>query len=408
MARLAGTTAVACVALACGGAISSSVLAQTVSQEMVVSVGGTVASNPYYDEADAGTSVGATVEVRPRVTYDTSVTRFDLEAFAQGTAYAENYGFEDNYGAFANIDHRASERLSLNVNAGVTSTASPVFDELWATGGPGAAPGEPVPPVPVDDVTVLGQRGRTTAISVGAGADYTIDAQNQLGFSGSYETVSLTHPGAEDYDIAEANARYSHVLNERATIGLAAGYQQFNYDDPLVPDARTMSLLGSLSLRLDEAWTLSADAGVQRTHLEAGVTAAEFDSTSLTANANLCRNDQREGFCVSFSRESRPSAYAGVRSTNAANFSYNLRVTEYDSLTLGGGYSRGSALDDAGVGATPATSLVSVRGGYERRFNQRLSGYVEASADRLRGSGISSDPRWRTGVGIRYHFGRSQ
>jgi hypothetical protein len=407
MARLASSTAVAGVALLCGGAFPLSAGAQTVTQEIVVSVGGTVASNPYYDEADAGASVGGTFEIRPRVTYDTSITRFDLEAFAQGTAFVEDYGFEDNYGAFANINHRASERLSLQVNAGATSTASPIYNELWTTGGLGAGPDEPLPPAPFDDITVLGQRGRNTSISAGAGGEYIIDAQNRLAFAGSYETVMLTHPGAEDYDVAQVNGRYSRVLNERATVGLAAAYQQFNYDDALVPDGRTMSVLGSLTLRLDEVWTLSADAGVQRTRLEAGATAPAFNNTSLTANASLCRNDQREGFCVNFSRESRPTAYAGVRSTNAGSFSYRLRTSEYGSLTLGGGYSRSSGLD-GGLAAVPATSLVSVRGGYEHRLNERLSGYVEASGDRLRGSTISSDPRARFGIGIRYRFGRAQ
>ena len=85
----AATAAVAGWAAACGAAFPTSALAQTVTQEVAVSVGGSVATNPYLEDNDPGASVGGTVEIRPRLTYDTSVTRFDLEAFAQGTAFVD-------------------------------------------------------------------------------------------------------------------------------------------------------------------------------------------------------------------------------------------------------------------------------------------------------------------------------
>jgi len=86
--------------------------------------------------------------------------------------------------------------------------------------------------------------------------------------------------------------------------------------------------------------------------------------------------------------------------------SYNRRLTEYDSVTLGGTYSRNGGFG-SGLSALPATSLVGVRGGFNHRFGERLTGYVEASVDRLYRRDLSIDPRVRLGAGISYVFGRS-
>jgi len=65
------------------GAIPATSTAQTVTQEVAVSLGAEATKNPYFEQVDQSTSVGATAEIRPRLSYDTSVTRFELEAFAR-------------------------------------------------------------------------------------------------------------------------------------------------------------------------------------------------------------------------------------------------------------------------------------------------------------------------------------
>ena len=403
----AATAAIAGWAVACGAAFPTSALAQTVTQEVAVSVGGSVATNPYLEDDDQGASVGGTVEIRPRLTYDTSVTRFDLEAFAQGTAFVDKYGFEDDYGVSAGVNHRASERLGLRMNAGVSSLASPATDSLWSPDLGGVTPSEPLPPqIPVDDVTVLGQRGRSTSISAGAGAEYIINAQNSVDFEGSYQDVSLTHPGTSDYNTIRFDGRYTRVLSERASVGLIAGYRRFNYDDTLQPDARSITALGSISWRLGEAWSLTASAGAQRTRTDESATAPAFTHTSLTANATLCRSDERERLCLDYSRQAQPTGLAGIRNTDAASLSYNVRVSESDTVSLGGSYSRSSGLG-SGVTAFPAMTFAGVRGDFQHRFNSRLSGYAEVSVDRIRRSGLSVDPRVRVGAGVRYLLGRT-
>ena len=407
MGRRPTTIAVAGLALVCGaGAASSPAGAQGLAQEVTVRLGSEVVTNPYLEEGDQGVSVNGTAEIRPRLAYADSITQFDLEAFARGSAYVDKYDFEDNYGASASVSQRLSEQLKVLMSASFQSTVSQPYAGLWPVDGGVAIPGEPSIPQTPGDVTVLGQRGRTTSISARAGAEYALDARNQLAFDGSYRTVSLTQVGAEEYDIAGFEGRYTRVVDARTSVGVTAGYRLFDYQDAGLADAHSFSLLGSVSLLLDQAWTLSASGGVERTRLDQTPAAAAYTRTSFTGSASLCRADSREQFCLNYSRQSEPTSYAGIRNSDAVGVSYNRRLTEYDSVTLGGTYSRNGGFG-SGLSALPATSLVGVRGGFNHRFGERLTGYVEASVDRLYRRDLSIDPRVRLGAGISYVFGRS-
>jgi len=380
--------------------------AQTVVKEVVVSVGGEATRNPYFEQVDQGTSVAATAEIRPRLSYDTSVTRFDLEAFARGSAYVEKYGLEDDYGVSGRVRHRASERATLTANAGISSLDSPA-SALWSRVDPGAIPGAPVlPGLPIDDVTVIGQRGRTTTISAGAGVDYVISPRDQIGISGNYQNMTMSHAGATDYQTLGASGRYDRVLSQYVTVGLIANYRSFNYDDVTSPDGESMSLMGSFSLKIAEGWSLQGAAGLERTETKAAGLMPARSNTGYSGNASVCRRDLRETFCLDYSRQSQPTGYAGIRRSDMVSFAYSYRASEYDSITLGATYSRDS--DDGAIGSLiPATTLIGVRGGYERRFSPRLVGYVDASVDDLRRTGASYDARARVGAGIRYIFGRT-
>jgi hypothetical protein len=392
--------------LASSGVLASPASAQALTQEVTVRVGGEVVTNPYLEDVDQGTSVAGTAEIRPRLSFDDSVTRFNLDAFAQGKAYADKYDFEDNYGVSANVSQRMSERLTLLMSGSVISSVSQSSAGLWLGGvGPGTIPGGPTLPQIPGDVTVLGQRGRTTSISGSAGVEYAVDAYNSLAFDGRYRTMSLTQLGAEEYDVAELQGRYTRVIDERTSIGLIAGYRLFDYEDATLADARSVSLMGSLSLQLDQAWSLSASGGVERTRLEDSPLAAASTKTSITASASLCRRDTRESFCLDYNRQAQPTSFAGIRTSDALGLNYSRQLTAYDSVTLGGTYSRNSGFG-SGVGAIPDTTLIGVRGGFEHRFSERLSGYVEASFDKLRRSDLAIEPRASVGAGISYTFGR--
>jgi hypothetical protein len=398
--------AVAGLVLACAAGAAFPAGAQTLTQEVSVRMGGEVVNNPYLEEDSQGVSVAGTAEIRPRLSYDDSVTRFDLEAFARGSAYVDKYDFEDNFGGSANVSQRLSERLKLLMGGSVLSSESQSYSGLWPSAGGIAGPGEPsIPQVP-GDVTVLGQRGRTTSISGRVGGEYTLDARSQLALNGSYRTIFLTQLGAEEYEVAELQGSYNRSIDERTGVGLVAGYRLFNYREAGLADARSASLLGSLSLLLGQAWTLEASAGVERTRLEGTPTAAASTRTAFTASGTLCRRDARERFCLDYSRQSQPTSYAGISNSDLLGLSYNRRLSEYDSITLGGTYSRNGGGSVSGLSVIPATTLYGVKASFDHRFSERLSGYVETAYDRLHRSDISIEPRARLGAGISYVFGR--
>jgi hypothetical protein len=395
----------AAAALACG-LLACPASAQNVRSEVVVSAGGAVVDNPYLDETDSGVTAAATIEVRPRLTYDSSVTQIDLTALAQGKAYADRYDFEDNYGVSTNLRHRASERVQLRASGAFSSAVArgtDLFPGEFPVDGP-ALPETPGP-LPIDDITTFGQRGRTNTLSLGTGVDYTIDARNRLTFDNTYQRLSVDQAGAADYSIFQGEARYTRILTERTSVGVIAGYQISDYSDPLIADARSVLGLASISHRLGEAWSLTASAGVNRTRIEASAVGPARTQTTVASRVNACRRDSREALCIEFRRQPQATAFGGVRTSTAASLNYNYRLSEYETITLGGSYSRSSALGN-GLTLTPAATFVGVRGRYDRRLSERLSAYAETGVDRIDRDDLSVEPRKMVGVGISYTFGR--
>lgn len=396
----------AVAALACGLLACPAASAQGMTGEVEISAGGVVVDNPYLDETDSSVTAAATIEIRPRLTYDDSVTQIDLTALAQGKAYVDTYDFEDNYGVSANLRHRASEKVQLRASGSVTSSVARGTD-LFGGVLPGEGPALPETPapLPIEDITTLGQRGRTNAISLGTGVDLTLDARNRLAFDNTYQRLSFSHANATDYSIFQGEARYTRILTERTSVGIIGGYQISDYADRLIPDARSVLGLVSVSHRFDEAWSLTASVGVNRTRIEASAARPSRTQTTLASRASLCRRDSREALCVEFRRQPQATAFGGVRTSSAASVNYNYRVSEYETITLGGSYSRSSALD-GGPTLIPAATFAGVRGRYDRRLAERLSVYAEAGVDRIYRNDLSIEPRKMVGVGVSYTFGR--
>ncbi len=399
----------AVAAAACGLIACPAASAQELRGEVTVSAGAVIVDNPYLETNDAGVTAGANLQVQPRLTYDNSVTRVDLVALAQGKAYADSYDFEDNYAVSTALRHRFSDRMQLRATGGLTSNVARGTDLLggaFPTDGP-ALPGTPAP-LPIEDITVIGQRGRTTTLSLGTGVDWTVDARNQLSFDHTFQRSSFDQPNTSNYNIYQGEARYTRVLTERTSVGLIAGYQVSDFGDPLSPDAGSVLGLASIAHRLSEAWSLSASVGVNRTRIDASPVQPRQTRTTLATRVNLCRRDSRETFCVDLRRQPQPAATGSVRNSTVIAANYSYRLSERDNVTLGGIYSRSSALRDIGPIIDGPTDFIGVRGRYTRRISERLSGYAEASVDRISGANQSIEPRKLIGVGVSYTFGRGR
>ncbi len=403
-----GALAQAGAAVALAQVLGGVAMAQQSTGQVEIRAGATVVDNPFLRDGESGAAVGGMIEIQPRLTYETAVTRVDLDALARLSEFADKYESDQTFSASARINHRADERLTLNANASIFSSRSHSTDFLignrFGSGNEPALPNLPTGPQ-LDDITTLGQRGRTTTLRLGAGLEYTLDARNRVAFDGSFTDTSFTQQGATDYAVGQIEGRYTRIIDERTSVGVIAGYQIYDYSDPTLADARSGLGMLALSHRLDANWSLTASAGVNRTKVDAVPLVPGRTITSFSARAGLCYRTDREGFCLDYSRQPQATAFSGVRTTDTASLSYDHRLSERDTVSLGGQYSR-SGRDLAGPVAIPSTTLYGVRGRFDRRLNQRLGAYVEASADRLEQANLDVQPRLMVGAGISFVLGR--
>ncbi len=399
----------AAAAAACGLVACPAASAQGIRGEVEVSAGAAVVDNPYLEADNSGVTAAANIQIQPRLSYDNSVTQVDIVALAQGKAYASSYDFEDNYALSAALRHRVSERMQFRANGGFRSTASRGIDLLpgnFPIDGP-ALPETPVP-LPIEDITTFGQRGRTSAFNFGTGVDWTIDARNRLSFDHTFQRSTFDQANTSDYNIYQGEARYTRILTEQTSVGLIAGYQISDFGDPLSPDAGSVLGLASISHRLNAAWSISASAGVNRTRIDASALQPGRFFTTLATRVGVCRRDNREALCVDLRRQPQPAASGNVRNSTLVSANYSYRLSEYDSVTLSGSYSRSSALEDLGRVIDGTTEFISVRGRFNRRISERLTAYAEAGVDRISGFDESIEPRKMIGVGVSYTFGRGR
>ncbi len=405
-ARLAtcGTLALAALAAAPAGA-------QALQGGVDVSVGAEVSSNPYLEQGASDVTASGSARVFPWVQYDNGRTAYTLDGSFEGRAFTSGgYDFEDNYSLNAGISHRASERLTLRARTGIFSTASSFSSLLAGVSGPIDGPPLPTVPNPIDpgeDVTVLGQLGRNSALLFSAGADMTFDARNQLQVSGDFRDSWSNRPNAEDYRSYGAQSRFMHVLDQSTSIGTDLSYQQTDYQQATAGDARTISTLGSLSHRLGQYWTLDASAGASFTRIDPTPASPELDFTSFSVRANLCSRTERRGLCFEYRRQPEPSAFGGVRNSDNFDFSFDQRVSQRDRLSLGLGFVRSgeSRIDPV---AFPKIDYLNLRGQFRRQFSNRVSAFVSGTLSRVDRPDVEVDPSVTVGAGITVSLGRPQ
>lgn len=381
--------------------------AQQVRTGLEVSGGAEIARNPYLEADGDETTVAATAEVRPRISYDTEFTTYELEGYVQTRAYASEYGFEANYGANASVQHRASERLTLRGGASFISTEGRggIFP-----GGQLPQPGEPgtIPALPIDDITVLGTRGRIDTFAANAGLDLAVAPRDALSLDNSFQDISFSQMGAADYRIAQTEVRYTHVLDGVSSVGAIVGYQFNDYENANFGDAETLAVLANYRRQLSEIFELEVAAGANRTSIDEAPMQFARTETSLSARAKVCYRTERENACIDFRRDPQPTAFAGVSVSDRIGGVFERRVTEFDTFRLVASYSRTDG-SEALVGPDiPTISLASIFARYERRFAERLLGYVQAGVDRIYRDDLGIPARTFVGLGVTYTFGRSR
>lgn len=383
--------------------------AQTLVGGIDVSLSGEAVSNPYLEPGSADMTAAVTAEVRPWVSQQTEVTSFNLSAFVQARQFSDDQDREDNYGASAELTHRASERVTLTGRATLRSIASRARGIEFPGLDPN--PQTPVPePEPLDpgfglDPSLLGTRGRTTQLSGGIGTQYAIDARRSLRIDLDLEDLDFSHANGQDYRTHAVSSSLTQVIDSTTSVGATVNLSLSDYANPSVADARIVTAMGSVSHRLDQRWTLDASAGASVARVEAAGPFPSRESTGISATVSLCRREARGGLCIDYQRQPRPTGLGDVRDSDSANLSYNLAWSARTQIAVGASYTRtGEAVNVAAPDS--GTEYVSVRATLDRAFNQRVSGFVTASASRVFQAGQTIEPNINVGLGIRIRLGR--
>lgn len=375
-----------------------------------VSVAAEASTNPYLEQGDADITASANAQVSPWIQFDDGRTGYTLNASFDGRVFASGYDFQDNYSISMGLRHRASERLSLRANAGLLTTASS-FGSLF-TSSVGSVDGPLLPDDinvidPGEDISLLGSRGRSSALMFGVGADLAFDARNQLTLSGDVRESWSNRFNSQDYRSYDAQARFMHVIDEGTSVGAVVSVQQTDYERPTVGDGRTVSTMGSLNHRLGQYWTIDASVGAAFTRIDASATAPELEYSSLSMQSSLCNRTERRALCLRYERSPEPSAYGGVRTSDAFNASLDARLSERDRMSFGVRYSRNgrSKVDPV---TFPQVDYLNFNAQVRRQFNPRMSGFVSGTLSRVDRPDLDVEPSASVGVGVTVSLGRPQ
>lgn len=359
-------------------------------------------SNPFLAFGNDTETASFRLELAPSVYRSDGISSLKVSGRVEHVEYMRRYDSAQNLSANVAASHRISERLDATANFSISSSVSTT--DFVGPIGVGDEVGSDDLPLPIDnDITLLGDRQRRNQAAADATLRYTPSEFDEIRWSSSARANRYGAARLQDSDYASQRLAYSRRINDGFMIGGLVDASISNFRDTRVGDARTLSPQLSVSALLGARLQASGSFGVAftRTNLAVG----RDTSTTFAGNATLCHKGSLSNFCVNGSRQVLPSAIGGVRKQTSAGATYSLRLSERETVQLGGSYSVASA-PLAGAGG----DFESIRGyaRYERLLNERTrlfasAGYSDTSDDLgARRSNIQG------AVGIVFKFGNTR
>lgn len=405
---LRATTAIACAVAAAPAA------AQEVTTGVSLSVGGSYDSSPFLDSEGEGESgsVSGFAEVEPRISIADETSNVQL---AGALRYAYFPALDrSNEAARLRLtgNSRIAEATSINASASfLTSRAIGV--DLLRQDPDVLGPGGELPLPPDIDPTLVNQRGRTTSLGLSGGITHALSPVSNLSagvfsnwrwFSGE----SLGGLGRESTTTG-ANLGYSRVLSERATLNVGVSGSLIDYEGSDFGDARTLTPTAGARIRISETGEISFGAGATFIRTDLG---AFGKDNSVLASGNLSYCDRAIGgsLCLTGSRSAQATGTSGVSAVSALSLGWSRQLSERGSLSLSGRYARSSnstlLVEDEIV--TASTELYGVNARYRHRFNERFSGYAQASFTEATSSLVERKPNFGIMAGITVSLGNNR
>jgi hypothetical protein len=380
----------------------------------IVFVAGTgIATNPFNEPNPGSAAVVATIEARPTISSKSETGTLELQGLIQLRQYSRRYGLEDNYSANVRAVTRRSDRLTVRGNfgfayneAGLTGARAGDFP-LGATPSAGSPGLIPDISAPLDDITLIGQRSRITALNASVGVDYRLDDRTFLSADVAGRSMKFDLVRFGDYYFFTEELGVSHSLNDRTSVGVIGQLAQIDYENGRVGDAKSYNGLLSVDHQFDAAWTASVAVGLSVTTAKQLPSQPDIQFESLTFRGRICRSVEASSLCLNTQRSPQPSANGSVRTAQSYSLSYSQRVSPRDRLSFSGNYA------DMGASRAGGTTLAAVKYyGAEARYEKDLRANITAFGNVTYGK-IDQDTALRKAnfgamLGLRFKFGASK
>lgn len=364
-----------------------------------VSGGASVERNPFL-QTGSGTS-GASVFVQLDPTYRVSdeVSTLVLGASFKVEEYFRRYDLNTSGRLGLDVSRRLSPNTMLRGHLGGRTSRTSALDFFQVPGA--LAPSTP-PAIVIPDVSFAGTRARTTQFEAGVGIDHAINEREQISVDLASNVTRFSRSDQADYRYATATSEYRRKLSEQTQgfVSLRVGSSDYfgrRADDGII-FTPTVGLVTQLSP------TLSLEAGAGASFSRAKLAGAGHSSRVVpAARAKLCDRAAAGSSCISFSRESQPTALSGISTVTNLGAVVTRRLNAKDEFSAFASYTlTGRA---SGPAASEAADLFTAAATYSHDFDRRFAGFVSPSYSRLFDNGTPrrSNPGLR--VGLRYRFG---
>ena len=417
--------------LLCGGAVCPEMAWAKEALTLDLSAGATVSSNPFLDPAGGRAAVGVQTGADANYRIESERTTLNLGAGGQSSTWFDGRGTDLTGSVSADLQHRVSDRASVQLLGHYRYSRSAGYEYLFApgfgsplqpgipagTGGAGGAGGTggtgttpPIITVPSPlgpgngaglppDATVIGRRIGQHAFGGAINVELRTSARSTLSLAADANEMRYSDPLLSNYRMFSQAAAYAHRLTEATTVMARMSVAEIKYANG-EHDVILTPMVG-VSRKLGTNFDLAVYGGASlvRSRLPDGT---RVRSGSLALSAQLCGHYARRDFCISGDRQELPSALGGVRPTTSARATYTDRLNLKDTLALSLAFDR-RGRDTQNIFRSQTLAGGTVR--YDHRFGDRLAVFALAGYTRLWESTVPSRSEVRGTVGIAFRLG---
>ena len=356
------------------------------------------ANNPFASTGGDTSSGFGEVDIAPNLQFVQPRSTVTLSGDVNVQQYFRRYSSSENYRVSLDYRGTPTERLTTHARIDYLNAIIGSYGGFNSVGPIDPASGITLP---VNDLALFGTRDRRQNLH--GGADFTDALSSRDSISGSVfgdVTRYRSFSGLGDYDGGGGTLGYSRQVSQEIRVGLQGSGNVYNYRGQR-GTTRAYSIEGTVSAKPNERWTVDGRLGVSFVDSN---TLGSTRKTSLSGDLNLCRRGPLTLFCVDVSRQVRPTGFNGTQYVSAVSANWNYQLSERDTVTLTGNYSRENGAQSVLLPSL-RTRYFGGSAGYARRVSERLRLTTSVQYRDVSGGGFNRSPDYGGRIGIAYRIG---